>query len=82
MATNSLSTANPCRSQSAVAAGIGGRLYWLGLTVGRFGFGGLIPRRQRWCGCRAYLAGLDGEDWQQLRMALPQGHRRSPPARR
>ncbi|AFY29474.1 MFS transporter [Cyanobium gracile] len=32
------------RSQSAVAAGIGVSLYWLGLTVGRFGFGGLVGR--------------------------------------
>lgn len=32
------------RSQPAVAAGIGISLYWLGLSVGRFGFGGLVAR--------------------------------------
>lgn len=32
------------RSQPAVAAGIGVSLYWLGLTLGRFGFGGLVGR--------------------------------------
>lgn len=32
------------RSQLAVAAGIGVSLYWLGLTVGRFCFGGLVER--------------------------------------
>ncbi len=32
------------RSQAAVAAGIGVSLYWLGLTAGRFGFGGLVGR--------------------------------------
>ncbi len=32
------------RSQSAVAAGIGVSLYWLGLTLGRFCFGGLVGR--------------------------------------
>ncbi len=32
------------RSQPAVVAGIGVSLYWLGLTVGRFCFGGLVER--------------------------------------
>ncbi len=32
------------RSQSAELAGIGVSLYWLGLTVGRFGFGALVGR--------------------------------------
>ncbi len=45
------------RSQSAVAAGIGVSLYWLGLTLGRFGFGGLVGRLGviRWIACSLAL---------------------------
>jgi fucose permease len=41
------------RSQAAVAAGIGVSLYWLGLTAGRFGFGGLVGQLGviRWIAC-------------------------------
>lgn len=45
------------RSQSAVAAGIGVSLFWLGLTVGRFCFGGLVERLGviRWISCSLAL---------------------------
>ncbi|MCP9841323.1 MFS transporter [Synechococcus sp. J7-Johnson] len=45
------------RSQSAVAAGIGISLYWLGLTAGRFCFGGLVGRLGviRWISCSLAL---------------------------
>ncbi|MCP9929228.1 MFS transporter [Cyanobium sp. AMD-g] len=41
------------RSQPAVAAGIGVSLYWLGLTIGRFCFAGLVARLGgiRWIAC-------------------------------
>jgi fucose permease len=44
-------------SQSAMAAGIGVSLYWLGLTLGRFSFGGLARRLGviRWIACSLAL---------------------------
>jgi len=45
------------RSQSALAAGIGLSLFWFGLTLGRFCFGGLVVRLGviRWVSCSITL---------------------------
>jgi fucose permease len=52
------------RSQPAIAAGVGVSLYWLGLTAGRFCFGGLLARlgviRLLACSLALLLAALIG----------------------